>query len=101
MNVLFVCNQNQNRSKTAAKIFQDRFKTRSAGLYNEVPVTKNDISWADTIIVMEKRQRSELAKRFPVLYMQKRILSWDIPDVYHFNQPDLVNVLKDKMKDSF
>lgn len=97
MKVLFVCNQNQNRSKTAESLFKGRFQTKSAGLYTEKPLTQKDLSWADTVIVMESEQRSEIAKRFPRLYMQKRILSLDIPDIYHFNQPELIKVLKSKV----
>jgi len=97
MKVLFICNQNLNRSKTAEKLFKDKFETKSAGLYNEKPVTEKQISWADTIIVMEKVQRTEIAKRFPEQYMQKRILSLDIPDIFHFNQPELINILKSKI----
>ena len=93
MNLLFICNQNKNRSKTAAELFQGRFNTRSAGLYNGTLVTKKDLSWADAIIVMEDAQRSELAKRFPKLYMQKRILSFDIPDTYAYDSPQLKKVL--------
>ena len=99
MNVLFICNQNQNRSKTSEEIFKDRFKTKSAGLYNAKPVTKKQISWADTIAVMEEAQRSEIAKRFPKQYMLKRILSLDIPDIYHHNQPELIEVLKSKVNE--
>ena len=97
MKVLFICNQNQNRSKTAEELFKDKYETKSAGLYNEKPVTEKQISWADVIVVMEGSQRSEIAKRFPKLYMQKRILSLDIPDVYHYNQPELVSTLKSKI----
>jgi|SRR3989338_8009550 len=97
MKVLFICNQNRNRSKTAEELFKDKFKTKSAGLYNENPVTEKQISWADVIVVMEDSQRSEIARRFPKLYMQKRILSLDIPDVYNYNQPELVNTLKSKI----
>ncbi len=101
MKVLFICNQNQNRSKTAEDVFKGRLETKSAGLYNEKPVTEKQISWADAIIVMEDAQRSEIAKRFPKQYMQKRILSLDIPDVYHYNQPELVSILKSKIEDLF
>ena len=101
MKVLFVCNQNQNRSKTAEKIFEGRFQTKSAGLYNDSPVTKKQLSWADVVIVMEESQRSEIAKRFPKQYMQKRILSLDIPDVYHYNQPKLIEVLRSKVDGLF
>ena len=82
MNVLFICNQNLNRSKTAEEIFKDRFNTKSAGLFNERPVTKIDLEWADLIFVMEDFQRTEISKRFPELYMKKQILSLDIPDTF-------------------
>jgi len=98
MKVLFICNQNENRSKTAEKVFSGRFTTKSAGLYNAHPVTKEELSWADTVVVMEDAQRSELAKRFPTEYMQKRILSFGIPDVYQFDQPELIEILKNKDK---
>ncbi len=101
MNVLFICNQNENRSKTAEEIFKDRFNTRSAGLFNFKPVTEKQISWADTIIVMEEAQHSEIAKRFPKQYMLKRILSLDIPDIYHYNQPELIDILKFKIDELF
>ncbi len=99
MKVLFICNQNQNRSKTAEDLFKGKFKTKSAGLYNEKPVTEKQLSWADLIVVMEDEQRTEIAKRFPKLYIQKKILSLEIPDVYYYNQPELVNVLKSKIKE--
>ena len=97
MKVLFICNQNENRSKTAESIFRGKFETKSAGLYNEKPVTRRQLSWADIIVVMEDAQRTELASRFPKQYMQKKIISLDIPDIYHYNQPELVNVLKSRM----
>ena len=101
MKVLFICNQNQNRSKTAEEVFKGRFKTKSAGLYNEKPVSKKELSWADTIVVMEDEQRKEIAQRFPDIYMQKQILSLEIPDVYHYNQPELIDVLKAKVNKLF
>lgn len=101
MKVLFICNQNQNRSKTAEEIFKGRFETKSAGLYNPNPVTERQISWADVIVVMEEAQRAEIAKRFPKQYMQKRIVSLDVPDVYHFNQPELIDALKSKFSTLF
>ena len=101
MKILFICNQNENRSKTAEEMFKSKFQTKSAGLYSEKPVTEKQISWADTIIVMEDHQRSELAKRFPKQYMQKRILSLDIQDIYCMNQPELVLELQNKIKNLF
>ncbi len=98
--ILFICNQNKHRSKTAEDIFKHKFDTRSAGLYNTKPVTSKEMSWADTVIVMEEGQRNEIAKRFPKLYMQKRILSLDIPDVYGYGDSKLIKILEDKMKET-
>ncbi len=99
MNVLFICNQNLNRSKTAERIFKGRFRTKSAGLYNEKPVNEKQLSWADVVVVMEDEQRSELARRFPEQYIQKRILSLGIPDAYRYGQPELVSALTSKINE--
>lgn len=101
MKVLFICNQNQNRSRTAEDLFKGRFETKSAGLFNEKPVTKSQLKWADTIVVMEDVQRAEISKRFPDLYMQKRILSLGIPDVFNYNDSELINLLKSKLSELF
>ena len=97
MKVLFICNQNENRSKTAEELFKGKFKTKSAGLFNEKPVTSKEINWADVIVVMEDFQRNEIAKRFPEYYIKKRILSLNLPDMYYYKQPELLSILKSKM----
>ncbi|MCK4589693.1 MAG: phosphotyrosine protein phosphatase [Nanoarchaeota archaeon] len=96
MKLLFVCNQNQNRSKTAEELLKDKFQTKSAGLFSSKSLTNSQMEWADAIIVMDEDQRQEISKRFPKQYLQKRILSLDIPDIYQFNQPQLVKTLKSK-----
>lgn len=96
--VLFICNQNQNRSKTAEELFRDKFETKSAGLFNKSPVSVKELGWADVVLVMEEEQRHELAKRFPKIYLKKRILNLDIPDVYAHGDPRLVGILKLKVE---
>lgn len=97
MKVLFICNQNINRSRTAEDLFKDRFITKSAGLFNENPVKESEIEWADTVVVMEGFQRAEIAKRFPKQYLKKRIISLDIDDIYSYSQPELVELLKSRV----
>ena len=99
MKILFICNQNQNRSKTAQEIFSNKFETKSAGLYNNKPVTKKQLEWADIIIVMEDSQRTEISKRFPEQYIKKQILSLNIPDIYLYNDQNLINLLKSKVNE--
>src|SRR3989338_8511164 len=82
MKILFICNQNKNRSKTAEELFKNKFNTQSAGLYNEKPVSKKQIKWADKIMVMEDEQRTELSKIFPELYLKKQIINLNLLFVF-------------------
>ena len=91
MNILFVCNQGKHRSRTAAKFYSQDHTTRSAGIYTNLQ--KQDLEWADLIVVMEEHQRSFIAEEFPNLYLKKRIVCLDIPDVYSYKQPKLVEKL--------
>ncbi len=101
MKVLFICNQNQHRSKTAEELFKDRFETKSAGLFNANPVTEKQIEWADVVAVMEDFQRSEIAKRFPKQYLKKKIVSLSIPDAYRCNDKSLITLLEKRVKELF
>ena len=103
MNLLFICNQNKYRSLTAEKILKNSKKhsVKSAGLYceeKEKLVNEQLMDWADVIFVMEEHQREELKKRFPKQTFMKRVLCLDIPDMYGFDQPELVERLKKSIK---
>ncbi|NQV91887.1 hypothetical protein HQ489_05425, partial [Candidatus Woesearchaeota archaeon] len=89
---LFVCNQGENRSKTAVTLFGGR----CVGIYTNL--TKEDLDWADIVYVFEEDQRTEIGKRFPEEYLQKKILNLDIPDIYSYMNPKLVLELKKKMR---
>ena len=98
MKLLFICNQNKHRSKTAEELFKERFETKSAGLYGGKIISEKQMEWADLIVVMEDEQRYELSKRFPNQYLKKRIISLDVPDTYSYGQKELQKILKIKMK---
>ncbi len=55
--ILFLCSQNKLRSPTAEAVFADHPKVEvdSAGLNNdaEVPLSEEQVEWADLILVME------------------------------------------------
>ncbi len=97
MNVLFICNQNKHRSKTAEDLFRNKFNTRSAGLYGGSLVNNEILSWADIVFVMEEEQRYELSKRFPKEYLLKRIINLNIPDTFLYNSPELKKMLEIKV----
>lgn len=96
MKILFICNQGKNRSKTAEELFKDKFETKSCGLFDENSVAKEQLLWADLVVVMEDFQRGEIGKRFPEEYLKKRIICFGIGDFYYYMQPELIELLKEK-----
>lgn len=94
MKVLFICNQNKYRSPLAERLFSNRFETRSRGLFGGNIITKEDIKWADALVVMENEQRIELLKQFPQCF-EKRILCMDIPDQF-VKEDEILELLKRK-----
>lgn len=100
-NILFICTQNRLRGPTAEQVFADwpGVETASAGLGNdaEVPVSPELLAWADTVFVMEKVHRTRLSAKFKRHLNGKRVICLDIPDDYEYMDPDLVELLKQKV----
>jgi len=95
MRILCVCNQGRHRSRTAAELLAAKHETRYRGIYGNL-VSKEDIAWADLVLVMEDAQRKEIARLFPTHYLQTRILNLDVPDIYSYAQPELIATLRDR-----
>lgn len=99
--VLFICTQNRLRSPTAEHVFASwpDIATDSAGLGNDadVPLSPEQIAWADVIFVMEKVHRNRLGQRFRRHLNGKRVICLDIPDEYEYMQPELVRLLEAKV----
>lgn len=96
MKILFVCNQGKHRSKTAAELIKDDFETKYSGIYTNI--NKEDLNWADLILVMEDHQRKEISIKFPKEYLTKQILCLDVPDIYSYNQPELISLLEERLR---
>jgi predicted protein tyrosine phosphatase len=96
--LLFLCSQNKLRSPTAEAIFAnyEGIEVDSAGLNNdaEVPLSEEQVEWADIIIVMEKAHRNRLNKKFKHVLAGKRIAVLGIPDEYDFMDEELIRILK-------
>jgi predicted protein tyrosine phosphatase len=96
--VLFLCSRNKLRSPTAEAIFSGHpaIEVDSAGLSSdaEVPLTFEQIEWADLILVMEKVHRSRLSQKFRSALSKKRIGVLDIPDNYDYMDPELIRLLR-------
>lgn len=97
---LFICSQNRLRSPTAEHLFASwpDVETDSAGLGADadVPLSSEQIVWANIIFVMEKAHRRRLATKFRACLNGKRVICLDIPDNYQYMQPELIRILEVK-----
>jgi len=98
MKILFICTLGIQRSRTAADLFKDKYETRYKGVSGIKPPKKEDVEWADKIMVMENRHEIELKKKFPNLTI--KIINLDIPDMFYYNDPELREILKRKVNDA-
>jgi predicted protein tyrosine phosphatase len=96
--VLFICSQNRLRSPTAEELFSTRrdIEVASAGLNHDAlqPVTPCLLEWADIIFVMQKEHLTRLRKRYGKYLNRQRVVCLDIPDIYEFMEPALIEVLE-------
>lgn len=88
------------RSPTAEQLFSSwpGIETDSAGLGGDaaVPLSPEQIAWADIIFVMEKAHKIRLSSKFGAHLNGKRVICLDIPDEYKYMQPELIQLLETK-----
>lgn len=99
--VLFICRLNRYRSATAERIFCKRedLDVRSAGTQEDARVRVNArmLEWAEKIFVMDAFQMDALRRMFPGHPALERVICLDIPDEFAFLDPDLIEMLKDRV----
>jgi len=101
--ILFICNQGENRSRTAAELFKDSYETNFAGCYSldkKKLLTEKLLDWSEIIMVMEDKHVEHLYENYPKYYLEKRIINLDIPDDYLYNDPELKKIIKKKVNHS-
>ena len=96
--LLFVCSQNKLKSRTAEAVYSGYpgIEVDSAGLNHDatVPLSPEQIEWADVILVMEKSHRDKLSKKFQKHLSGKRVVVLGIPDECDYLDPTLVELIK-------
>ena len=71
----------------------------SAGLNHDavIPLSPEQVEWADVIFVMEKAHREKLHRKFKRHLKRQRVIVLGIPDNYAYMDPALVALLKMKV----
>jgi predicted protein tyrosine phosphatase len=106
MKILCICNQGENRSRTAADIllakghdvrydgfFKDRFNEE---LNKQEVFCVENLQWADKVIIFEEHHE-DLLKKYGYSFWGKSY-NLDIEDMYHHNQKSLIEIIKGKLK---
>jgi predicted protein tyrosine phosphatase len=104
--ILCICNQGENRSRTAADIlsakghdamydgfFKDRFNHE---LNKQEVFCVENLQWAKKIIIFEEHHE-DLLKKYGYSFWGKSY-NLDIEDMYHYNQKSLIEIIKRKLK---
>lgn len=101
MNLLFICSRNQWRSPTAEQLWRKspEHNARSAGTSPKArkTVSEKDIIWADCIFVMEKKHKNRLVANYNRLLEYKSVHILDISDDYQYMDPELIEILQDRV----
>jgi len=88
------------RSCTAETIYAAKgYSVKSAGTETtaRVPLSNENILWADVIFVMEEKHKVILYTYFSEVANGKNIIILDIPDNYYYMEQELVELIKERV----
>lgn len=98
--VLFICGRARSRSPTAAQVFADMpgISTDFGGISRDSDdaLSRDQLDWADLIIVMEERHRVRLSDRFGAAISGRQVVCLGVRDRYSYMQPELIALLREK-----
>ncbi len=90
--VLFVCSAGILRSATGARIYANKYNTRSAGSasYALIPVTTELLLWAQEVVFVNEENYYVVKDKFDLAEFPCTIKVLDIPDQYEHMHPELI-----------
>ena len=102
MKILFLCTANSERSPTAEKLFEysQGYEARSAGVHPAAyrVVNQDLVDWADKIFVMSEKEDGHLTfLKQQADISGKSVYDLDIPDIFPRGDPELVNLLYERL----
>ena len=111
--ILFVCTANRYRSRTSHELFENNpnLDVKSCGCIEFYVRDTKRFYWdkaqtisqelledADKIYVMEKFHLEHISNNFGDMFEHK-ITNLNIDDIYEHNDPELIEILKEKLND--
>jgi len=103
--VLCVCSAGLLRSPTVAWILSNdpfNFNTRAVGSAPSFALTPIDevfLKWADVVVFVSPENANEVESRFDL--SKKQVLTLNLPDVFQFRDPRLVEIATEQLKQAF
>jgi len=99
--VLTVCSAGLLRSATLQNylIREYNYNVRTCGTnaeYALVPISEALVTWADEIVVVNKENYDYIAEDLNRLGMLYKCKVLNIPDIYEFNDPRLIEICKEQ-----
>lgn len=90
--VLFVCSMGILRSATGARLYADKYNTRSAGTWDDalIPVTPLLLAWAEEVVFVNKSNYEQILKKFPGALDDTAVRVLEIPDMYPHMSIELI-----------
>jgi predicted protein tyrosine phosphatase len=94
--VLFVCSMGLLRSPTGARIYANKYNTRSCGVWDDalIPLTESLLYWADEIVFVHPKTYAEAAVKFDLTCLNVKVL--EITDEYEHMHPKLIEQFKEQ-----
>lgn len=99
--VVFVCSMGILRSATGARLYGQRYNTRTAGTWDDalVPLTPILIEWADELVFVNQANATQVfSKLDPQEYQRVKEKSkvLNIPDTYPHMHPALIKAFEEQ-----
>lgn len=99
--VLTVCSAGLLRSATLQNMLirEYGYNVRNCGTvesYALIPISEALVKWADEIVFVNDENYQHVKKELEQLNLLKKCYVLDIPDMYEFNNPELLKICKEQ-----
>ena len=102
--VLTVCSAGLSRSATLQNFLIRKYgyNVRNCGTFESyalIPISEALIAWADEIVFVNEENFNMVKHDLEVMYALNKCYVLDIPDIYSFNDPDLIAICEKQYED--